>query len=150
MTDLDNPADPREGWAREHVQRYVATDGADGYWWRPDVPTLLLTTVGRRSGRARRNALIFGRDGEDYLVVASKGGSDTPPDWYVNLTAEPHVRVQVKGERFDATARTATAAEKARMWPVMAAIWPAYDQYQASTDRDIPVVVLTRADRARP
>lgn len=132
------------GWTREHVQRYVATDGEDGYWWRPDVPTLLLTTVGRRTGQARRTALIFGRDGDDYLVVASQGGSDTPPDWYHNLSEQPRVRVQVKGDRFDATARTATAEEKARLWPTMTAIWPAYDDYQARTARDIPVVVLSR------
>jgi deazaflavin-dependent nitroreductase family protein len=144
MTDLDNPIDPEPGWQRDHVQRYVASDGADGHLWQPGVHTLLLTTIGRRSGQARRTPLIYGRDGDRYLVVASKGGADTPPAWYVNLVANPRVRLQVGAEKFDATAQTASAEEKARLWPVMTAIWPAYDDYQKKTTRDIPVVVLTK------
>lgn len=144
MTDLSQPVDPPPGWQRDHIERYVATDGADGHLWREDVPTLLLTTVGRRSGQARRTPLIYGRDGDRYLVVASKGGSDEAPLWYTNLSADPRVRVQVGPEVFDATARAADAAEQARLWPVMTAIWPDYDAYQKRTDRPIPVVVLTR------
>jgi deazaflavin-dependent oxidoreductase (nitroreductase family) len=144
MTDLDNPIDPEPGWQREHVERYVASDGADGHIWGEGVPTLLLTTVGRRSGQARRTPLIYGRDGDRYLIVASKGGADAPPAWYVNLVANPHVRLQVGAEKFDATAQAASAEEKARLWPVMTAIWPAYDDYQKKTARDIPVVILTK------
>lgn len=145
MVDLSNPVDPPPGWQRTHVDNYVATGGENGHFWRPGVPTLLLTTIGRRSGQARRTPLIYGRDGERYLVVASKGGSDEPPDWYRNLSAEPRVRLQVGAEVFDAVAHTADAEEQARLWPVMAAIWPDYDEYQKRTDRPIPVVVLTRA-----
>ncbi len=145
MTDLDDPIDPPPGWQREHVQRYVATDGADGHLWRDGVPTLLLTAIGWRSGKARRTPLIYGRDGDRYLIVASKGGSDEPPEWYRNLSAHPKVRLQVGAEKFDATAHTAPAAEKARLWPVMTAIWPDYDAYQTRTSRDIAVVVLTPA-----
>jgi deazaflavin-dependent oxidoreductase (nitroreductase family) len=145
MTDLDDPIDPPPGWQREHVERYVATDGAEGHLWRDGVPTLLLTTIGKRTGKARRTPLIYGRDGDRYLVVASKGGSDDPPQWYTNLSANPRVRLQVGADRFDATAHTASAAEKARLWPVMTAIWPDYDAYQTRTSRDIAVVVLTRA-----
>lgn len=137
---LDSPA----SWVAEHIHRYVATDGAEGHEWRPGVFTLLLTTRGRRSGALRRTALIYGRDGDDYLVVASQGGAPRHPAWYFNLLADPRAEVQVGAERFTARARIATPEEKPRMWETMAKIWPAYDDYQARTDREIPVVVLKR------
>ena len=143
MANLDDPIDPPEGWQREHLRRYVESDGADGHLWRNGTPTLLLTTVGRRSGKARRTPLIYSRDGDRYLVVASKGGADDPPEWYLNLRQDPHVRLQVGPDVFDATAVTATPEEKARLWPVMTAVWPDYDGYQTRTRREIPVVVLT-------
>ena len=129
-------------FGKEHVRRYVETDGAEGHDWQ-GTTTLILTTVGRRSGEPRSTPLIYQRHGDDLLVVASKGGSDAPPLWYLNLQANPEVQVQVRGDRFTARARTATPAEKAELWPVMTAAWPAYDSYQQKTDRDIPVVVLT-------
>jgi deazaflavin-dependent oxidoreductase (nitroreductase family) len=86
--------------------------------------------------------LIYGRDGDRYLVVASKGGSDEPPVWYRNLRADPRVRVQVRGDIVDGRARDATAAEQERLWPEMARIWPDYDNYQQRTARAIPVVVI--------
>ena len=119
----------------------METNGQDGHLWR-GVPTLILTTKGRRSGRARRNALIYGRDGDKYVVVASKGGADVHPLWYLNLTADPEVRLQVGADKLRARARTASPDEKARLWPVMTAVWPAYDDYKAKTSRDIPVVIL--------
>jgi deazaflavin-dependent oxidoreductase (nitroreductase family) len=128
----------------EHVRRYRETDGEEGHEWQ-GTSILLLTTKGRRSGQERTNALIYGRDGEDYLVVASKGGSDTPPAWFVNLRADPDVEVQVLGDRFRARARVATPEEKPRMWAEMVSHWPAYDEYQQRTSREIPVVVLERA-----
>lgn len=137
---LDSP----EGWVAEHIRRYVETDGAEGHEWRPGVFTLLLTTRGRRTGKLRRTALIYGRDGDDYLVVASQGGAPEHPAWYLNLLAEPEVQVQVGAEKFTARARTAGPEEKPRMWRTMTATWPAYDDYQRKTDRDIPVVVLER------
>jgi len=129
----------------EHVRRYRETDGARGHDWH-GASILLLTTTGRRSGRERTHALIYGRDGEDHLVVASKGGADTPPAWYLNLKANPDVEVQVLGERFRARARDATPDEKPRMWAEMVGHWPAYDEYQQRTSREIPVVVLERVD----
>jgi deazaflavin-dependent oxidoreductase (nitroreductase family) len=131
-------------FGREHVKRYIETDGEEGHDWRNGVPVLLLTTTGRRSGKERTTPLIYGRSGDDYLVVASHGGSPKPPAWFVNLSADPDVKVQVKGDRFDARARTATADEKPALWQTMTAIWPAYDQYQQRTEREIPVVVLER------
>jgi deazaflavin-dependent oxidoreductase (nitroreductase family) len=131
-------------FGEEHVRRYRETDGEVGYLW-SGVPTLILTTTGRRSGEPRSKALIFGRDGGNHLVVASKGGAPHHPAWYLNLVDDPEVEVQVKGDRFRARARTATADERARLWKLMTGIWPAYDQYQERTDRQIPVVVLEPA-----
>lgn len=128
----------------EHVKRYVETDGAEGHEWLRGTTTLILTTKGRRSGKQRSNPLIYAKHGDDYLVVASKGGWDAPPDWYRNLEDEPEVKVQVKGDRFTARARTATAEEKPELWKIMTAEWPDYDDYQQKTDREIPVVVLER------
>jgi deazaflavin-dependent oxidoreductase (nitroreductase family) len=131
-------------YGKEHVDRYVATDGEEGYVWRNDAPILILTTTGRKSGEERTNALIFGRHGDDYLVVGSKGGAPAPPSWYLNLVADPEVHVQVKGDRFAAHARTATTEEKPELWKTMTAIWPDYEGYQQRTEREIPVVILTR------
>jgi deazaflavin-dependent oxidoreductase (nitroreductase family) len=127
----------------EHVRRYEATDGAEGHEWQ-GTTTLILTTTGRKSGKERRNALIYRKFGDDYLIVASKGGADEQPAWYLNLVAHPDVRVQVQGDKFTARARTATPEERPEMWPVMAEVWPAYNDYQKKTDRQIPVVVLER------
>jgi deazaflavin-dependent oxidoreductase (nitroreductase family) len=130
-------------WIADHMTKYLATNGEDGHIWR-GVPTLLLTTTGRRSGKPLMLPLIYGTDGANYLVVASKGGAPTHPAWYVNLAANPEVEVQVGADRFKATARTADGAEKARLWKTMTAVWPAYDEYQGRTKRAIPVVVLER------
>jgi deazaflavin-dependent oxidoreductase (nitroreductase family) len=131
-------------FGQEHVQRYVDTDGEEGHEWQ-GTNTLILTTTGRRSGAERHNALIYGRHGDDYLVVASKGGAPEPPAWYLNLEANPEVQVQVLGDRFTARARTATPEEKPELWRTMTAEWPAYDEYQKKTEREIPVVILERA-----
>jgi deazaflavin-dependent oxidoreductase (nitroreductase family) len=145
LMDPDEPVlDSPTGWVSRHIRRYLDSDGANGHEWRPGVHTLLLTTRGRRSGKLHRTALIYGRDGDRYLVVASVGGSPRHPAWYLNLTADPEVRVQVGPERFTARARTATPEEKPRLWSQMTSIWPAYEGYQRKTRRDIPVVILER------
>jgi len=128
----------------EHVRRYRETNGEVGYIWN-GVPTLLLTTIGRRTGEARTTPLIFGRDQEDYLVVASMGGAPTHPNWYRNLLAQPSADIQVRADRISVTARTAGEAEKPRLWKIVTDAWPNYDVYQSRTDRVIPVVVLTPA-----
>ena len=127
----------------EHVKRYEETDGAEGHEWQ-GTTALILTTTGRKSGQHRKSALIYQKFGDDYLIVASKGGAPEPPLWYLTLEADPEVRVQVQGDKFQARARTATAAEKPAMWDVMAKAWPSYNDYQKKTDREIPVVVLER------
>jgi len=125
----------------EHVRRYMETDGAVGHEWN-GAHCLILTTRGRRTGEARPQPLIYGRDGNDYVVVASKAGAPTHPSWYHNLVAEPRVEVQVKADRFSARARIAVGDERGRLWKIMTAAWPRYDEYAARTSREIPVVVL--------
>jgi deazaflavin-dependent oxidoreductase (nitroreductase family) len=131
-------------YGKAHVDRYVETDGEDGFTWRNGTEILVLTTTGRKTGEERSNALIFGRHGDDLLVVGSRGGSPAPPQWYLNLQADPEVHVQVKGDRFVAHARTASPEEKPELWKIMTSVWPDYDSYQKRTSREIPVVVLTR------
>jgi deazaflavin-dependent oxidoreductase (nitroreductase family) len=104
----------------------------------------LLTTTGRKSKQPQMLPLIYGKDGDRYLIVASKGGNPSHPAWYLNLVAKPEVNVQVGADKFRARARTADAREKQRLWPVMTKVWPAYDEYQTKTSRDIPVVILER------
>jgi deazaflavin-dependent oxidoreductase (nitroreductase family) len=134
---LDSPT----GWVARHIRDYVETDGKRGHNWH-GVRTLLLTTRGRKSGKLRRTALIYGSDGDRYVVVASKGGARDHPSWYLNLAEDPEVELQVGADKFAARARTATAEEKPPLWRLMASIWPDYDKYQAKTERDIPVVIL--------
>ncbi len=140
MTTSDNR--PR-GWVEDHVRRYQESEGEDGHIWN-GVPTLLLTTTGRRSGRSFTTPLIYGRHGDRYIVVASKGGAPRHPDWYMNLSENPEVGVQVAADRFTAQARTAGPDEKPAVWATMAEIWPEYDLYQTRTSREIPVVILER------
>jgi deazaflavin-dependent oxidoreductase (nitroreductase family) len=126
----------------EHVRQYEATDGGTGYEWN-GTHILILRATGRKSGELRKAPLIFGRDGSDYLIVASKGGAPDHPVWYKNLTAHPDIEIQVKGEIVPVRARTATAGEKRKLWPVMTREWADYDKYQKATSRDIPLVILS-------
>ena len=128
-----------------HVQRYLETDGEDGYVWRRGTTVLLLFTRGRKTGEQRTNPLIFRPWGDGWIIVASRGGTDRPPGWFLNLQDDPDVEVQIKAERFPARARVATPDEKPAMWRAMTEVWPDYDEYQQKTAREIPVVVLERA-----
>lgn len=128
----------------EHVRRYEETDGEVGHDWQKGAPTLILTTKGRKTGADRKFALIYQEHDGDYVIVASKGGAPANPGWYLNLEANPEVRVQVKADTFTAQARTAKGPERDELWSKMAAVWPDYDDYQKKTDREIPVVVLHR------
>jgi deazaflavin-dependent oxidoreductase (nitroreductase family) len=139
--------DSPTGWVAKHIKRYESSDGANGHLYM-GVPSLLLTTRGRRTGKLRRTALMYGEDNGRYLLVPSNGGSATHPAWYVNLTEHPDVHVQVKGERFAARARTATPAEKAELWKIVSAAFPTYDRYlktAANKGREIPLVIVERA-----
>ena len=144
---------PKElpAFIQDHIRRYVESNGEDGYLWdatmgggKGKVTCLLLTTTGRKSGRAITLPLIFGQSGADYVVVASKGGAPNHPSWYLNLEANPEVQVQVKADKFRARAHTAKGAERARLWKTMVDIFAPYEDYQKKTQREIPVVVLKR------
>jgi deazaflavin-dependent oxidoreductase (nitroreductase family) len=137
MSDEDNL------FGAQHVQVYRETNGERGYNWR-GTTILLLTTTGRKSGEARTTPLIHRQDGNRWIIVASKGGSPDHPGWYKNLEANSDATIEVKGEEIPVRASTATGEERARLWRLMAEDWPAYDDYQKKTDREIPVVVLER------
>ncbi|MGE0879644.1 MAG: nitroreductase family deazaflavin-dependent oxidoreductase [Acidimicrobiia bacterium] len=126
----------------EHVKAYQETNGERGYLWN-GVPTLLLTTTGAKTGLKRTIAIIFGRDGDDVLLIGSVGGGPTNPGWYHNVLADPKVEIQIKDQKFTATARVATADEKPRLWKIMTDIWPNYDVYTTRTTRVIPLVIFT-------
>ena len=138
-------------WMVEHANRYLASGGTDGHMYkitqpgRPDltVPSLLLTTTGRKSGEKYIFPLFYGdADDGSYVIVASKGGAPKHPQWYLNLQAQPGVEVQVGTAKMKARARTASGEERARLWQEALKFWPPYADYQRKTQREIPVVVL--------
>jgi deazaflavin-dependent oxidoreductase (nitroreductase family) len=141
MSSPVTPQDSPVQWVNDHIQQYVASGGEEGHQWR-GTETLLLTTIGRRSGTPRRTALIYREIDGNYVIVASKGGAEKHPLWYLNLAANPEVTIQVKDKEFDATARTVQGDERSRLWDLLAEVWPDYNNYQTKTDRQIPVVVL--------
>ena len=148
MSEIKIPANLQK-LIDDHLRRYVESDGKDGHMWDSTpvggpgpIPTLLLTTTGRRSGKPIVMPLIYGEADGNYVVVASKGGAPQHPGWYLNLAAQPQVEVQVLAKRFRAKARTSTGTERARLWEKMATIYPPYNDYQKKTEREIPVVVL--------
>ncbi|MDD9906291.1 MAG: nitroreductase family deazaflavin-dependent oxidoreductase [Rhodospirillaceae bacterium] len=139
-------------WVIEHMDRYKATGGEDGHMWKgvdgnQNLPCLILTTTGRRSGKQYDTALIYGKDGDNYVIVASMGGAPKHPRCYDNLAANPPVERQVIADHFTATTRTASGEERARLWTMMAEIFPTYDNYheKAKDHREIPVVVCEPA-----
>lgn len=138
MSDSDDDL-----FGEEHVRVYRETGGERGYHWR-GTTILLLTTRGRTSGEDRTTPLIHRTDGERWVIVASKGGAPANPSWFENLQADPEARIEVKGEQIPVLASTAEGEERARLWKLMCEVWPAYADYQTKTQREIPVVVLTR------
>ena len=143
--DLDHATDSQWDWVAEQTRTYLASGGTDGHESN-GIYTLVLATTGRRTGIPRRTCLIYGTAGEDFVVVASKGGADEDPAWFKNLQAHPSVGVQVGGRRFTARARVAPSAERASRWLQMARIFPLYKEYAQKTDREIPIVLLTPQD----
>ena len=147
MADAKVP-DTLSDWMKDHVKRYLASNGADGHMLKlpshdKPVPTLLLATTGRKSGQKFLFPLIYGPAGKGYVVIASKGGAPDHPGWYKNLLADAQVEVQVADKTLKAKARTVTGAERTKLWREMAALFPPYDRYQEkATGREIPVVVL--------
>ena len=138
MTESDDAL-----FGAEHVRVYRETNGQRGYRWR-GTTILLLTTTGRSSGEARTTPLIHRVDDGRWVVVASKGGAPDHPAWYKNLQADPAATIEVEADEVAVVAHDAEREERARLWSAMNEEWPAYDDYQAKTDREIPVVVLER------
>jgi deazaflavin-dependent oxidoreductase (nitroreductase family) len=138
------------GWMVEHAKRYISSGGTEGHMHKitppglaeMTVPSLLLTTTGRKSGERFIFPLFYGKDGDSYIVVASKGGAPQHPGWYRNLLANPDVDVQVGTQKLKARARTAAGQERTRLWQEALKFWPPYADYQRKTEREIPVVVL--------
>lgn len=132
--------DSPNAWVAEHIRRFEETGGQP----RAGVNDLLLTTQGRKTGELRRTALVYGRDGDHYVLAASNRGADHHPSWYLNLLADPHVTVQVGTQTFTAHSRPATTAEHPRLWRLMVSAMPEYATYQQRTTRKIPIVLLER------
>jgi F420H(2)-dependent quinone reductase len=138
-------------WMKDHTKRYLSSGGTDGHMYtisqpgRPQltVPSLLLTTKGRKSGDKWLFPLFYGEAGKSYFVVASKGGAPEHPGWYRNLKANPEVEVQVGTKKMKAKARTASGMERAELWKKALVFWPPYADYQTKAgQREIPIVVL--------
>ena len=137
-----------QGWIAKHRELYLR-DGEAGHLWDSafaggpgPIPTLLLFTKGRKSGQESIMPLIYGKVDGGYVVIASKGGAKNHPGWYHNLQAGPEVKVKVKNDVFQARHRVATGAERQKIWEQMAKLYPPYNDYQARTQREIPVIVL--------
>ncbi len=140
------------GWIAEHRNKYLA-DGDAGHMWDSSaaggpglLPTLLLTTIGRKSGKESIMPLLYGKVTGGYAIIASKGGAPKHPGWYHNLRAQDQVQVQVAKDVFSASARVASGAEREQIWAQMSAMYPPYVDYQAKTSREIPVIVLEPRD----
>jgi proline iminopeptidase len=140
-------------WIQKHLDAYLATDGRDGHMFDTTavggpgpVPCLLLTTTGRKSGDLSILPLIYGDSEAGPVIVASKGGAPAHPVWYLNLEANASVEVQILGEKYRAQARVLEGSERETLWSQLAELYPPYNDYQAKTSREIPVVVLERKD----
>lgn len=134
----------------DQIKRHIALyeqDPEAGHNWVSNTdgnvyPTLVLTMTGRSSGKTLQTPLIYGRDGDNFLIVASLGGAPDHPAWYKNLVAHPDCHIQVKHDHFDVRARTAADDEYDRLWAIVSGVFPIYNDYKARTDRKIPIVVL--------
>ena len=109
-------------------------------------PVLLLTTVGRKTGKQRTTPLLYLRDNDRIAIVASNGGRDNEPSWWTNLKTNPNAKVQIKGEKKDMIARKANEDEQVNLWPLLTKMYPSYADYQKKTKREIPVVILTEVN----
>jgi deazaflavin-dependent oxidoreductase (nitroreductase family) len=143
--DLDRATDSQWDWVAEQTRTYLTSGGTEGHE-NNGVHMLLLATTGRVAGQPRRTCLIYGTCGDDFVVVASKGGADQDPDWFKNLQADPSVGVQAGTRRFTCRARLASPVEREALWPQMVRIFPLYQEYAHKTDRQIPVVLLSAQD----
>jgi deazaflavin-dependent oxidoreductase (nitroreductase family) len=145
--DLSGPA--RLAWklgSGAHAGVYRAT-GGKLFGRMGKSPILLLNTVGRKSGKKRTSPLLYVMDGEDFVIIASKGGASAHPAWYLNLMANPEATVEIEDREVRVRAEEADSEEKSRLWQKMVEMYPAYDAYQEKTEREIPLLVLRPVER---
>src|SRR5882757_461760 len=129
-------------FAEKHIQRYLDSNGTDTLWH--GVPSLLITTLGRKSGMKRRTGLIYREYQDGYIVIASQGGEPSHPSWFRNVQANGFVELQVGPEVFDAEVTVTSGAQREELWNLMVDMWPEFEAYQARTERRIPVLLLRR------
>jgi deazaflavin-dependent oxidoreductase (nitroreductase family) len=136
-------------WTQTHLDAYLRSDGAEGQFvdfsragGSAETPCLILKTTGRKSGEAKLLPLIYGEDGDNFIIVASKGGAPKHPAWYLNLDADADVSFQVGAKKYRGRAMTAQGPDRERLFKMMEGVFPPYTAYQAKTDRQIPVVIL--------
>jgi deazaflavin-dependent oxidoreductase (nitroreductase family) len=146
-------AKARRSWKDEHLDMYVRSKGTEGHIVNVSdigghkfTTTLLLKLVGRKSGTTRINPLIYGDIGGEVVIVASKGGADQHPAWYLNIKDSPQIEFQIATQAFRATWREPEGAERAKVWDFMVGVFPPYKGYQASTSREIPLVMLSAGE----
>lgn len=140
-------APSRSDWARQQAELYEVTNGREGDTLR-GVPIIVVTSIGAKSGQLRKTPLMRVEHGGEYALIASQGGAPEHPAWYFNIRANPRVELQDGPEKRDYLAREATGEERAAWWARAVAVWPPYEEYQAKTDRQIPVFVLTPVEEA--
>lgn len=150
MSENNAPAE-LPGWISDHIDLYLE-DPDKGHDWDSSpiggpgvLPCLLLTTKGRKSGQPRMVPLIYIKVDAGYVVIGSKGGAPAHAAWYLNLVSQPECEIRVRHDRFKVAAHTAEGEERETLWQQMAKIYPPYNDYQAATDRTIPVVILEPA-----
>ena len=141
LSQKEEPELSPTDWVADHVRRYVESDGADGHIMN-GVQCLLLTTRGHKSGKLRCTPVVYGQEGDRFVVIASRGGADAHPAWFLNIQADPNVEVQHLADHHALRARVAEGAERAALWQKMVGIFADFADYQAKTSREIPVVVL--------
>ena len=149
MDESQRLMEERANWLARHLDIYLDSGGREGHivdltdlGGGAETPTLVLRTIGRKSGRVLFAPLIYGRDGEDFIIIASKGGMATHPAWHLNLVETPSVEFQVGETAYRGSWSVAEGAERERLWTMMAADFPPYDEYKARAGRVIPVVRL--------
>jgi deazaflavin-dependent oxidoreductase (nitroreductase family) len=159
MTDatMAEIAKARRSWKDDHLGMYLRSGGAEGHivdvsdiGGHKFTSTLLLRLIGRKSGQTRINPLIYGDIGGEVVVVASKGGADHHPAWYLNLINETQVSFQVATQAFKGPWREPRGAERAKVWDFMVGVFPPYESYQASTTREIPLVMMSADEWIEP
>lgn len=131
---------------QDHIQRYRETNGVDGHEF-GGCYCLLLDTIGRKSGETRTVAVVYGQSGDDFIIIGSKGGSPTPPQWYLNLMASPSVNIQVKDKHYSVEARLASDTERPALWSIMTEAFADFNDYEKKLGRQLPVIVLSRAEQ---